>query len=175
MCWAALRFPDTPEAFRDGLIAIALDEVRHMGVYRRHIEALGFELGDFGVRDWFWQRVGQVSSPVQFVALLGMGFEGANLDHADRWAQRFRAAGDVEGAAIQEQVGREEVGHVRFALKWFAEWTGGTDFDTWEASLPPPLTPLVLKGRSLQRAQRRRAGFSDDFLDALERWQPPGS
>ena len=176
MCWAALAFPDTPEAFRSGLLGIALDEVRHMNLYRGHIEQLGCQVGEFGVRDWFWAHVTRCTSPTQFVALLGIGFEGGNLDHATVWAQRFTAAGDEPGAAIQRQVGREEVAHVRFALKWFAEWTGGVSFDTWLATLPPPLSPIVMRGRSIHRALRKRAGFNDDFLDALEAWSPsPGS
>src|SRR6476469_3258042 len=33
MAWAVLAFPDAPRAFRVGLLRIALDEVRHMGLY----------------------------------------------------------------------------------------------------------------------------------------------
>ena len=35
MAWAVLAFPDTPREFRAGLVRIALDEVRHMGLYAR--------------------------------------------------------------------------------------------------------------------------------------------
>jgi uncharacterized ferritin-like protein (DUF455 family) len=175
MCWAALAFPDTPEAFRNGLLGIAVDEIRHLNLYREHIERLGHRFGEFGVRDWFWQRVSSCATPTQFVALMGMGFEGANLEHSTLWAQRFRDVGDDLGAEVQEQVGREELRHVRFALRWFATWTDGS-FESWVRSLPPPITPTVLRGRSMDRAMRKQAGFTDDFLDALASWtKSPGS
>jgi len=172
MGWAILAFPDTPWAFRRGLSAIALDEVRHMGLYAAHIERLGFALGDFGVRDWFWERVPTVTSPAAFVALLGVGFEGANLDHTERFARLFREAGDEEGARIQELVGREEEPHVRFAVHWFERFAGGLEWERWLAHLPAPLTPIVMRGKPLVREARRRAGMSEPFLDALESYAP---
>ena len=53
MCWALLAFADAELEFRKGLLGICLDEIRHMNLYREHIEALGSKIGDFGVRDWF--------------------------------------------------------------------------------------------------------------------------
>lgn len=172
MCWAILAFPATPAAFRRGLLGICQDELRHMGMYERHLTELGFEIGAFPVRDWFWQRVPACESPLQYVALMGMGLEGSNLDHTRRFAAAFRAAGDEAGAALQEKVGEEEVPHVQFALHWFREWTGDAevDFDTWRATLVPPLTPTMMRGRPLDAERRRRAGFSDAFVDALAAW-----
>ncbi|MCA9578043.1 MAG: DUF455 family protein [Polyangiales bacterium] len=179
MCWALLRFPEAPLEFRRGLLGICLDEVRHMGLYAAHIDALGAALGDFGVRDWFWERVPRVSSPAGFVAFVGMGLEAGNLEHAGRFAARFRDVGDEPGAAVQERVGSEEVAHVRFATHWFEVFTGHGDFETWRAHLPPPISPVLLRGLPLDRHRRRRAGMDDAFMDALEAFQPsllpPGS
>jgi uncharacterized ferritin-like protein (DUF455 family) len=172
MCWALLAFPDAPRAFRKGLSAIALDEVRHMRLYAEHIERLGFAIGDFGVRDWFWERVPAATDPAAFVALLGVGFEGANLDHTDRFARLFRDVGDDEGARIQELVGEEEEPHVRFAIHWFERFAGGLEWERWLAVLPPPLSPIVMRGKPIVREARRRAGMSEPFLDALERYAP---
>lgn len=172
MCWAFLRFADAEPEFRRGLLKIFRDEVRHMRLYEQHITALGYRIGDFPVRDWFWERVPTCTTPVQFVALLGMGFEAANLEHTPRFAAWFRTVGDEAGAAIQEQVGREEVAHVRFAVRWFRHWTGRDDFDTWCRSLPKPLTPLLLRGKTINRAARSRAGMADEFIDRLESWKP---
>lgn len=175
MCWAILRFPETPQEFRDGLVRIVRDEVRHMRLYQDHIESLGFRLGQFEVRDWFWERIPTCETPLQFVALLGMGLEGANLDHTARFAHFLRAAGDEEGSRIQEQVGREEVAHVRFATRWFRVWAGSVDFDRWCAELPPPLTPLLMRGKQLQMEPRLKAEFPQEFLDSLARWKPTAS
>jgi uncharacterized ferritin-like protein (DUF455 family) len=171
-CWAILAFPDAPRAFRAGLAAIAEDEVRHMGMYAEHMARLGHRFGDFPVRDWFWDRVPSAESPAQFVAALGMGFEGANLDHAARFTERFRAVGDDAGAAIEEQIGREEIPHVRFALHWFRTFTGHDDFTAWKEHIPRPLSPLVMRGAPIDEASRLRAGFSEEFLGELQRWSP---
>lgn len=168
MCWALLAFPHAPRELRRGLLRICDDELRHARMYASHLEALGSRVGAFGVRDWFWERVTTSRDPVDFVALLGIGFEGGNLDHSARFAALFREAGDLEGARIQEIVGAEEIGHVRFAVRWFTELAGPLTFERWLATLPPPLTPIVMRGRPIARSARLRAGLSDEFVDALE-------
>ena len=177
MAWAVLAFPDAPPAFRRGLVRIAEDEVRHMGLYAGQIARLGFTVGSFVVRDWFWERVPSCADPASFVATMGLGFEGANLEHSRSFAARFRTVGDDEGASVQEIVGREEVAHVRFGAHWFTELTGGLTFDAWAAALPSPLSPMLMRGRPLDRDARTRAGFPAEFLDRLDAWQPvaPGS
>lgn len=175
MAWAILAFPKTPREFRAGLARLCLDEARHARLYVAHARGLGLELGAHPVRDWFWQRVAQVRTPAQFTALLGIGFEGANLDHSARWAAAFRAAGDEHGAALQVQVGLDERRHVAFAARWFEHFAGPLEFASWVEQLPAPLTPLVLRGKSIEREARLEAGLGERFIDELERWQPPGA
>jgi len=177
MAWAVLAFPETPIAFRAGLIRIAHDEIRHMRLYQHELARLGHVYGDFGVRDWFWERIPESVDPAAFVAVMGLGVESANLEHTARYAALFRAAGDEEGARVQEIIGREEIAHVRFGVHWFEFFRSRLSFERWRETLPPPLTPLLMRGKPLHREARRRAGQSDLFLDELEAWQPesPGS
>jgi uncharacterized ferritin-like protein (DUF455 family) len=173
MAWALLAFPDAPAAMRRGLCGILGDELRHVRMYGEHIASLGGAAwGERPVNDWFWERVPQATSPAAFVATLGIGFEGGNLDHAARFAVRLRAAGDARAATLQETVGEEEIPHVRFALHWFRELTGGFDFDSFRAHLPSPLTPTVARGVPLNVKDRKRAGFDDAFLAELAAWSP---
>lgn len=167
MCWAFLRFPEAPEAFRRGLLRVALDEARHASLYAAHLTRLGSKVGAFPVRDWFWERVPKVGSPAAFVALLGVGLEGGNLDHCRRYAGALRAAGDPELAATVEEVGRDEIAHVRFALRWLTALEGPLAFDRWAALLPPPLTPVLMRGEPMDRHARRQAGLDEGFLDRL--------
>ncbi len=175
MAWAILAFPDTPEAFRLGLLGVARDEIRHMALYEGYLAALGYGYGAFPVRDWFWERIPRVATPLGFVAAFGMGLEGANLDHTARFAERFRAIGDEAGAALQDRVGAEEVPHVRFAQHWFARFSGveAATFSAWAEALPPPLSPLLMRGSPLNRAARLDAGFTATFVEELSRWSPP--
>lgn len=171
MCWALLRFAGAEARFREGLLGICRDEIRHMNIYRAEIERLGFRVGDFAVRDWFWQRVPLCTSKVEFVALMGMGLEGANLEHAPFYGKRLAQAGDTSAAEVQALIAREELGHVRFAVFWFERWTGGQSFDRWCAALPKPLSPLLMRGKEFDRQARLRAGMSESFVAALESWQ----
>jgi len=177
MCWAVLAFADAPREFREGLVRIAGDEIRHMRMYAAQIERLGHRIGEFPVRDWFWERVPTVTAPASFVAVMGLGVESANLEHTASYAARFREAGDEEGARAQEIVGLEEIAHVRFGARWFAHFAGVVDFETWKRALPAPLTPLLMRGRPIDRAARLRAGQPERFVAELEAWQPdsPGS
>jgi uncharacterized ferritin-like protein (DUF455 family) len=177
MAWALLAFPETPREFREGLLRMAKDEIRHLGIYAGQLERLGFGIGEFFVRDWFWQRVPTAENPTSFVAVMGLGLESANLEHSASYAAKFRAVGDEQGARAQDIVGHEEIAHVRFGVKWFEAFAHGLDFDKWRRALPPPLTPLLMRGPTLAREARRRAGQPEHFLDELEAWQPdsPGS
>jgi uncharacterized ferritin-like protein (DUF455 family) len=172
MCWALLAFAEAEVEFRKGLLGICLDEIRHMNLYREHIEALGSQIGDFGVRDWFWKRVPLCPTKLSFVAVMGMGLEAANLEYAGDFAARFRVVGDERGALIQERIAKEEVAHVAFATRWFTRWTGGCDFETWAAELPPPLSPWVMHGTPIAKGARQRAGMSAEFIAALEAFVP---
>lgn len=172
MCWARLKFADAEPEFKKGLIGICQDEIRHMRLYQAHIEALGYRIGDFGVRDWFWRRVPSCRSKVAFVALMGMGFEARNLEHAKSYAELFRQVGDERAATIQDQVGKEEIAHVSFATRWFKRWTGGCDFETWRAELAPPLSPWVLRAEPIAVEARQRAGMTEEFVRALAAYEP---
>jgi uncharacterized ferritin-like protein (DUF455 family) len=172
MCWALLRFAGAEPAFRSGLVRICLDEIRHMNLYRDQIERLGHRIGDFAVRDWFWERVPSCATELAFVSLMGMGLEGANLEHAPHFGERLLAVGDGESAAVQQQIAREELAHVRFAVFWFERWTAGQSFEVWREALPSPLSPLLMRGKRFDRQARLRAGMREDFVTALERWRP---
>ena len=147
-------------------------------MYATEIARLGHAIGEFSVRDWFWERIPSCADPSSFVATMGLGFESANLEHTASYSARFRDAGDIEGARVQELIGLEEIAHVRFGVRWFQHFNGSLVFENWKAALPPPLSPMLMRGRPLRRATRLRAGFSEVFLDELEAWQPtdlPGS
>lgn len=172
MCWAILAYPESPPNFRRGLAKIARDEVRHMAMYADYLASLGHVFGDFPVRDWFWERVPAAPSPAHFVATMGMGFEAGNLDHTLRFADRFAKVGDEAGAKLHRTIFEEEIPHVRFGITWFRTWTQSDDFASWTRHLAPPLSPMVMRGRPIERGGRLRAGMSERFIDELTVWEP---
>ena len=171
MAWAILAFPDTPEPFRRGLLGICRDEVRHLQLYRDHLITLGHPFGSQPIKDWFWERVpGESITPQHFVARMGIGFEGGNLDHGARFTSYFASAGDPRAAEIQAQIVEEEIAHAAFAIHWFRNFTGGLDFESWRTFLPAPITPSMTRGLPLNLEARRRAGYPEGFLNALSAW-----
>lgn len=168
MAWALLAFPETPGPFRRGLLGICRDELRHVGLYRAHLKTLGHPFGSLPIKDWFWERVpGETVTPLHFVARLGVGFEGGNLDHGARFTEYFTAAGDARAAEIQAQITEEEVAHASFALHWFKVFSGEVDFETFRKLLPESISPSMTRGNPLNLEARRRAGYPEKFLQAL--------
>lgn len=174
MAWALLAFPETPEAYKRGLMKIMDDEIRHMNMYAEYLHSLDFSPLDFPSRDWFWERIPSVKDALSFCATMGIGFEGGNLDHATKFVQQFRAVGDSIGASMIEKVHEEEIPHVRFAMHWFEKWSGPLSFEQWRLHLPAPLSPWVMKGDPLDRTGRLQAGFEASFLGELEQWTMSG-
>jgi len=177
MAWALLAFPETPMEFRQGLLRIAEDELRHLRGYAALLSELGFHIGDFPVRDWFWERVPSCATPGQFCALMGMGLEAANLEHAPAFAHKFAAVGAKRVAEYLREVAHDEVQHVRFGVRWFGHFVGPIDFETWRKTLPAPLTPLLMRGKRMDVGVRLDGGRSLRFVEDLRSWTPdaPGS
>jgi uncharacterized ferritin-like protein (DUF455 family) len=171
--WAVLAFPAAPIAFRRGLLAILADEQRHLALYCERLAAHGVELGDQPVTGHFWNKLDHLTGPCEFVCAMNLTFENANLDFANDYAAAARAAGDEPTAAALAQVHADEIRHVRFGWIWLRRLTG--DRDPWQAYLDhvrPPLGPARARGARFDRDARRRAGFDEAFIAALEAVAP---
>jgi uncharacterized ferritin-like protein (DUF455 family) len=167
--WALLAFPDAPARFRRGLAVILGEEQRHMRLYMDRLAAFGHRMGDWPVTGHFWNHLGQFSSPLHFVCVMGLTFENANLDFAQEYAAAARALGDEETAAVLEEVHRDEIRHVRFAWRWLHRWRGerGSAWQAYLDSVAPPLGPGRARGRELCVDSRRAAGLDDEFIAGL--------
>jgi uncharacterized ferritin-like protein (DUF455 family) len=171
--WAVLAFPAAPPAFHRGLIAILADEQRHLALYRDRLAAHGVGFGDHPVTGHFWNKLDHLTGPCEFVCAMNLTFENANLDFAGDYATAARAAGDDATAAALDQVHADEIRHVHFGWIWLRRLTG--DGDAWQAYLAhvrPPLGPARARGARFDREARRRAGFDESFIAALEAVSP---
>lgn len=171
--WAVLAFPDTPAAFRRGLLAILADEQRHLALYRGRLAAHSIEFGDYPVTGHFWNKLGHLTGPCEFVCAMNLTFENANLDFAGDYAAAARAAGDGDTAAVLDQVHADEIRHVHFGWIWLRRLAG--DRNPWQAYLAhvrPPLGPARARGARFDRDARRRAGLDEAFIAALEAVAP---
>ena len=171
--WAVLAFPDTPIAFRRGLLAILADEQRHFALYQDRLAAHGARFGDHPVTGHFWNKLDHLTGPCEFVCAMNLTFENANLDFAGDYAAAARAAGDEATARALEQVHADEIRHVHFGWVWLRRLTG--DRDPWQAYLDhvrPPLGPARARGARFDREARRRAGLDEAFIAELEATSP---
>jgi uncharacterized ferritin-like protein (DUF455 family) len=171
--WAMLAFSDGPDLFVRGLSALACDEARHFAAYEVELVRLGHPFGSMPVRDWFWERIAGVTDAASFCAFVGLGLESANLDHTRRFEAELRAAGDERAAALTESIGREEIAHVRFAARWFEHFRGVLDLASFAAALPAPLSPMLFRGRPIDRQARLAAGWPAEMIEALDHWHVP--
>ncbi|MFT4977073.1 MAG: uncharacterized ferritin-like protein (DUF455 family), partial [Myxococcota bacterium] len=170
MALVLLRFPDAPRAFRRGLADTMTEEQRHLSLYLSRMGELGVELGEIPVNDFFWRCLSRVDSPAAFIAGMSLTFEQANLDYALHYRDAFTSHGDVQTAALMEEVCADEVGHVRHGLRWLRRWKP-PGLDEWAAHaalLEHPLTLARARGRDFRRAPRREAGLPEAYIDRLE-------
>jgi len=171
--WALLAFADAPAPFRRGLAGILGDEQRHCRLYLDRLAALGGRFGDHGVTGHFWAKLAEVRTPLEFVCLMGLTFENANLDFAGEYAAAARAIGDHETVAVLDQVHADEIRHVAFAWHWLERLAPGADpWQAWVNTLRWPLGPGRARGRTFDRAAREAAGLSEAFIERLEATSP---
>lgn len=170
MARIALRFPDAPTEFRVGLAEIMQDEQRHTRMHVERAAVLGVEFGQFPVNSYIWKKSLEFESVMDYLATLPLLFEGRNLDHTLEFAAMFEAVGDERSAALMRVVHRDEIQHVAFGLDWLRRLKpdGQSDWEAFQSHLKWPLRPSRAKGSDLQRAARRAAGMSDEFIDRLD-------
>ncbi|MDB4952905.1 MAG: hypothetical protein JWO36_474 [Myxococcales bacterium] len=171
--WALLAFPDAPAQFRRGLLAILAEEQTHLGLYIGRLAGHGCAFGDHPVTGHFWNKLDHLRTPLELVCAMNLTFENANLDFAGDYAAAARACGDHETAAALDRVHADEIRHVHFGWIWLRRLSGDTD--PWQAYLEnirPPLGPARARGARFDREARRRAGFDEAFIAALEAVAP---
>ncbi len=180
MASTLLRFPDAPAGFRLGLGRTMVEEQRHLAGYLARMSALGVEPGAVPVNDFFWRACESMTGPMDYILRMALTFEQANLDFTGHWRERFAAVGDVETAALLDEVYQDEIGHVRGGLVLFRQWKD-PDLSEWaafEAGLHMPLSPARARGAAVDRDARLKAGFTPAWIDRLEiyarsRGRPP--
>ena len=168
--WAVLAFPETPVAFRRGLIQILAEEQKHLNLYRERLATHDLEFGDLGVTGHFWNQLDAMSTPMAFLCAMGLTFENANLDFAGEYAEAAIAAEDPETARALAIVHEDEERHVRFAYRWMQRFKNDDEsvLEAYERTIQFPLCTARARGKTFDRDSRVRAGLDDEFIDALE-------
>jgi len=167
--WAILAFPDTPTEFRRGLVGILQDEQRHTKMYLARLRELGANFGDYPVNGYFWSKVESVKSPVEFICMMSLTFENANLDHTVEYASAARGVGDNLTAALIEKIHDDEITHVQFGWHWLGKFKDRKQnmSEAYRSNVHWPLRPALARGRNFQVEGRREAGLDEEFIELL--------
>jgi len=175
--WALLKFPGAPRAFRKGLLAILVEEQKHLRLYLDRLAALGGRFGAEPLSGYFLNKAENITSPAGFCASVGLTFEGANLDHALEFAKAAREANDPETAAVLDEIHDDEVGHVRFGWTWLRHFKepGDSVLDAYRKNVVWPLRPALARGPVFHPESRRQAGLDDQFIELLAQAERPAA
>ncbi len=175
--WALLAFPTMPAGLRRGLLFALSEEQVHLQLYLDRLAAHGAQLGDAPLSDYFWRHTGailQSEDPVlAFLCAMGLTLEAANLDFTLLYRDAFRAAGDLQTAAVLQRVHDDEIGHVRLAATWAVRLAGtSSDVDAYRRGVPFPFSAARAKARRFDRGARAKAGLSDELIAYVEDARP---
>ncbi len=171
MAAAILIYPHETEEgkrFKRGILSSLKDEQKHLGLYIRRLNELGYEFGDFPLNDFFWRQMENLKTPSHYTAVMSLTFEAANLDFANYYAQIFHSFGDYETASILNTVLEDEIGHVAFGAHWMKRWSQHeTLWDFYNKSLPWPLTPARSMGIGFSQELHFQAVGDEAFVASL--------
>ncbi len=174
MAAALLIYPhhnDEQVRFKKGILTSLKDEQKHLQLYIGRINELGYEFGDFPLNDFFWKQMAKLKTAENYLAVMALTFEAANLDFAQHYAGIFRAFGDEKTAAIMDEVLEDEITHVAFGAHWMKRWRN--DKTLWQyylSSLPFPLTPARSKGMGFDQELHNKAINDDSFIQELTQY-----
>lgn len=169
------RFAHLPEAFYRDWIGVAIEEAQHFEMLDKHLATLGQHYGDFPAHNGLWDMAEKTRDDVLArLALVPRVMEARGLDVSPGIRDKLQRVGDEAGAAILQRILDDEVGHVAVANRWFHALcrVRGVDARAFEAAVRAARHAPRQRG-PINREARRRAGFSDDELQALEQCSRP--
>lgn len=171
MASAILIYPhvtDEDVRFKKGIVTALKDEQKHLNLYIKRMNELGYEFGDFSLNDFFWRQMGNLKTAPQYTAMMALTFEAANLDFAQFYAKIFRSFGDTTTAEILETVLEDEISHVAFGSHWMKKWREDKKlWDYYLSCLPGLITPSRSKGIDFDPAIHAKAMNDDEFISSL--------
>lgn len=176
--WALLAFPESPAAFRRGLLQALQEEQLHLRLYLERLSALNHVFGSQPLSDYLWQHPARIlvspNPPAAFLCAMGLTFEQANLDYSLLYRDAFRQAGDEESARVLQRVHDDEIRHVKLAAHWLRVLAPNheNDVERYVDHTPFPLSPVRAKARRFDVAARRRAGLSEELIRFVQNARP---
>jgi uncharacterized ferritin-like protein (DUF455 family) len=174
MAAALLKYDNlgaSKERFQKGLLKTIADEQKHLKLYLSRMKELGVEFGDYPLSGFFWNYMKDLNQPENFLALMSLTFEAANLDFCLFYDAVFAEFQDLQTQNIMKTVFADEVAHVQFGVYWMNQWR--KDQSLWQYycdHLPQKISPDRSKGINFNVQSRKNAGLPNEFLDSLSEY-----
>ena len=171
MAYALLAFPQAPKHFRKGLAHTLKEEQGHVRLYIERLTALGVRFGDLPLYKHFWSHTPFLKTPLEYVSVMSLTFEMANLDFAPLYEQSFLRHGHIDSAKLMQQILEDEINHVSFGLHWLKKLKPKdlSDWESWRNSVPALLGVNRAKGFYVFENHRRRAGISEEWISEIKK------
>lgn len=110
------------EGFVGDFLEVAADEAMHFALIERHLQGIGSHYGALPAHDGLWSAADETRHDVAArLAVVPMVLEARALDVTPAAIERVRATGDERGARILQRILDDEIRHVRFGTRYFAE------------------------------------------------------
>lgn len=167
---AVARFHDMPEQFYLDWLRVAYEEAHHFALLRNHLNAKGYDYGDFPAHDGLWEMAQKTHhDPLIRMALVPRVLEARGLDVTPAMMNKLEKSGDVQAVDILTLILREEIGHVAIGTRWFnylCDLRGKEPLSTFKQLLETYFNG-ELRGPFHTEA-RKQAGFTDAEMALLE-------
>ncbi len=176
MMAAALLYLPLDDSFskriRVGILQTIKDEQKHFKLYRSRMNDFSVDFGDFPVNDFFWRQMQKMKSIDEYLAVISLTFEAANLDFAKNYGNIFKSVGDDKTSKIMDIVYQDEISHVGFGVTWLNKWK--EDKSLWQYyvdCLPDMLTPARSKGNIFDIEGRLKSGMGENFVHEVQNYR----
>ncbi len=171
MAYTLLAFPEAPKHFRKGLANTLKEEQGHVKLYMDRLAQFGVTFGDMPLYRHFWAHTPFITSPLQYVSMMSLTFEMANLDFAPIYGKSFARHGDELSAQLMQQILEDEVKHVSFGMQWLKKMKDPqeSEWDCFQKNSPQPFTLKRSRGFNLFEEHRRKAGIPEDWIEAMKK------
>ena len=170
MANAILSFPEAPISFLKTIAHTLREEQEHVRLYMNILQSMGMEFGSQPLYRHFWSHVKFLHEPIQYVSMMNLTFEMANLDFAPMYGQAFFQYGDENAGNLMARIFKDEIGHVRCGWHWLNKFKSKDQdaWDAWRTSLTPMCKPKRAKGPQFHYEGREKAGVSSTWIRKLK-------
>lgn len=171
MAFALLAFPQAPKHFRKGLANTLKEEQWHVKIYQKRLEELGCSLDSMPFNNRFWKLTPFMKTPLDFINIMHLTLEMANLDFAPLYGASFKRHGDLSSADLMETIYKDEIAHVGFGYQWLKKLKpkNFSAFETYLSTLGDKIPVKRAKGFVFLKEPRIKAGLPEDYINALEK------